>query len=680
MFHVQRLLGSLAIAIAFALPPMLVPGSRDLQTATITDRCDSVWFVARSPGDTSEHTLLGQRQEQHVVRGTVVQVTTLSTPDGSLIDSTILVRDGLTPISEVAHTGSQVIRYRYDRNRVELTTDSVQRHEYAHPLFNFDELDLVMRSLPLRPGYQALLPLYSEGDQDAEVDTALVEGKDSAGVWQVRFADKAIVATYGIAADTRQLVSYSHRFRADGPRWTAGTVWREAFHACGPRTAAAIVGGTVVDVSHFGKSTNDIADAVVLMDGGRITAVGPSAQITIPKGVTRIDAHGKFLIPGLIDGFGALRNQSFANAYLYDGVTTVYVATILPDGGGDGELKILRDAKPGPRLFLGAPMTGYSEDGRDPSDKPMTDHRLHDTRLSNQQLIARVDRLADQGFRGITISYDVWPDQVDVIVSQAKRRGLAIFAEPAFTTYPYAIRAGVDALLRNDHYQMALAPAATQLARADNLAAGAAAFRALCSTDTTSPAVSELGDQLTNSSTALMPTLALEAVADSLDVPNPWTAPSAAIIDAADLDTPVDRATGASGWLASVAPARRQPVRQCGWHKEALDARLYHLGAKFLAGTLAPSYGVMPGSGERLEISLFQRIGLSPREAIAAATSNFADVFGWPDVGRIEVGRNADVVVLDADPRADTTALTHIDTVILAGAVVQRPELLRPAH
>jgi Amidohydrolase family len=439
----------------------------------------------------------------------------------------------------------------------------------------------------------------------------------------------------------------------------------------------AVVGGTLVDVSHFGQSAHDIPDAVVLIDGGRITAAGPASQVATPRGATRIDARGKFLIPGLIDGFGALRNQAFARAYLYDGVTTVYVATIVPDGGGDGEVTIARDAPVGPRLFLGAPMTGYSEDGRDPSDKPMTGHRLHDARLSNPQLIARVDRLADQGFRGITISYDVWPDQVDVIVAEAKRRGLAIFAEPAFTTYPYAIRSGVGALLRNDHYLMALAPAADQLTRADNLAGGVAAFRALCATDTAAARVAELGDQLATSHTALMPTLALEAVADSLDVPNPWTAPSAAIIDAADLDTPVDRATGASGWLASVPAARRTFVRQCGWHKEDLDARLYRLGAKFLAGTLTPSYGVMPGSGVRLEIALLRRIGLSPREALAAATSNFADVFGWTDVGRIEPGRNADLVILDADPRSDTTALARIETVISNGAVVDRRQLLR---
>jgi hypothetical protein len=58
-------------------------------------------------------------------------------------------------------------------------------------------------------------------------------------------------------------------------------------------------------------------------------------------------------VPGPIDGFGALRTRGFANAYLYEDVTTVYMASGLPPGGGDHETRILRNAAPGPRHFLG---------------------------------------------------------------------------------------------------------------------------------------------------------------------------------------------------------------------------------------------------------------------------------------------------------------------------------------
>ena len=445
----------------------------------------------------------------------------------------------------------------------------------------------------------------------------------------------------------------------------------------------AIIGGTVIDLSNSGHSSNDIPDSVVLLENDKILAVGLSSQITLPPHTTRIQAQGKFIVPGLIDGFGTLHNQAFANAYLYEGVTTVYVPTVVPGGGGDGQVDVLRTASPGPRLFLGAPMTGYSEDGADPSDKPMIDHRLHDQRLTNQHLIKRIDTLAAQGFRGITISYDVWPDQFDVIAGEARRRGLATLGEPGFTSYPYAIRAGVDTLPHDDHFTFELAPALAQLTRADNLVANREAVRAVCAVDPTSDEATAYGGQLANSHTTLMPTLAMEATADLLDVPNPWNARSSVLIDAADIDTPTDKATGASAYLASAAPERREVIRKCAWHKEALDARFYRLGARFLAGSNAGSYGSLPGSGLHLELALLHRIGLSPREALAAATTNYADVYGWQDVGRIEPGRVADLLILDADPRADLSALEHIHTLVFRGKVVDREKLLtldgRPA-
>ena len=158
-------------------------------------------------------------------------------------------------------------------------------------------------------------------------------------------------------------------------------------------------------------------------------------------------------------------------------------------------MQIMKNASPGPRLFLGAPVTGYSIKGEDPSDKSMINHRLHDRRLSNEQLVARVDQLANEGCRGVTISYDVWPDQMDVIVAEAKRRGLATMGEPGFTPYPYAVRAGMDVLPRNDHYQMELAPALAKLIRADEPAAGVDAYHALCAINPNAALVEEYGSR-----------------------------------------------------------------------------------------------------------------------------------------------------------------------------------------
>ena len=138
----------------------------------------------------------------------------------------------------------------------------------------------------------------------------------------------------------------------------------------------------------------------------------------------------------------------------------------------------------------------------------------------------------------------------------------------------------------------------------------------------------------------------------------------------------MNQATGASAWLASLPDDKRERVREFARHKVALDARYHQLGARFLAGSAATTYGIMPGSGMHLEVALLNRIGLSPREAIAAATTNYADAYGWRDVGRIEAGRAGDVVILDADPRLSASAIDHIRTIFFNGAEVDRDKLL----
>ncbi len=59
----------------------------------------------------------------------------------------------------------------------------------------------------------------------------------------------------------------------------------------------AITGATLFD----GTGSPPISGAAIVINGGRIEAVGPQASVTIPAGATRIDATKKFLVPGLVD-------------------------------------------------------------------------------------------------------------------------------------------------------------------------------------------------------------------------------------------------------------------------------------------------------------------------------------------------------------------------------------------
>jgi imidazolonepropionase-like amidohydrolase len=76
------------------------------------------------------------------------------------------------------------------------------------------------------------------------------------------------------------------------------------------------------------------------------------------------------------------------------------------------------------------------------------------------------------------------------------------------------------------------------------------------------------------------------------------------------------------------------------------------------------------------ELELLVRLGLTPREALAAATSNYSERFGWHELGLVEAGRRADLLILAADPTADISNTRNIQSVVLDGVVLDRPALL----
>jgi imidazolonepropionase-like amidohydrolase len=71
------------------------------------------------------------------------------------------------------------------------------------------------------------------------------------------------------------------------------------------------------------------------------------------------------------------------------------------------------------------------------------------------------------------------------------------------------------------------------------------------------------------------------------------------------------------------------------------------------------------------------RLGLTPREAIAAATNNYALQFNWNELGQIAPGRRADILVLDGDPTKNIWNARLISTLILDGNILDRDSLLK---
>jgi imidazolonepropionase-like amidohydrolase len=85
----------------------------------------------------------------------------------------------------------------------------------------------------------------------------------------------------------------------------------------------------------------------------------------------------------------------------------------------------------------------------------------------------------------------------------------------------------------------------------------------------------------------------------------------------------------------------------------------------------------MPGISMHTELEMLVRLGLSPREALAAATNNYAEQFHWSELGQIAPGRRADILILDGDPTENIWNARRINTLLIDGNQIDRESLLR---
>jgi hypothetical protein len=188
---------------------------------------------------------------------------------------------------------------------------------------------------------------------------------------------------------------------------------------------------------------------------------------------------------------------------------------------------------------------------------------------------------------------------------------------------------------------------------------------------------------------ALMPTFSLH-YAQLPNHRNLWQEPAAALFDPAHLTDPTDPQTGElsyplSPWTRHLPAGAQRYLEENARRKADVDAlRMWTINQTifaayphYLAASGAPVMGTMPGISLHTELELLVRIGLSPREALAAATNNYAIQFGWNELGLVAPGRRADCLVLTDDPTQNIWNARHIQTIILNGNVIDRDELLR---
>jgi len=467
--------------------------------------------------------------------------------------------------------------------------------------------------------------------------------------------------------------------------------WAQTAPVVAPKAPVSIplvlAGGTVVDVGDWGRSAKDLQDAIVIVRDGRITDVGSRLTVPIPKGARVIDCTGKYIIPGLIDGYAGMNSQGQANAYLYMGVTTVVAA----NDGRSGLIDF--GASPSPHLYpidsIGS-TDNWSLLARRPEWSARLKEGAHAAELSPEDTAQQLADTGRQGTRVVRLGHNLTAANTQWIITHAHQIGLITYGEFVSTPYKVGVAAGVDALLHMGRYELGVIPDELQrplVGEPD----GAAASTALDYAERIPPTdfhLREYAHFLATHHAALMPTFSLYF----LQLPghrNLWEEPAASLLDPAQMFQPSDRATGEMiyplpAWARHL-PAAGQRYMEEGQRKKAEQSamRLWHLNEAifsayphYLAGSGSPALGTLPGISLHTELEMLVRLGLSPREALAAATNNYALQFGWTELGQVAPGRRADILVVDGDPTASVWNVRRISGLIVDGNVMDRGALL----
>jgi imidazolonepropionase-like amidohydrolase len=432
---------------------------------------------------------------------------------------------------------------------------------------------------------------------------------------------------------------------ADGVAWLASAA-RDANAAPRAKDAiTAITGGTLVD----GTGRPPVPDAAVVLQGERIVAAGPRASVTIPAGATTIDATGKTILPGLWDMHAHLEQVEQAAVYLALGVTTVRDMGNVPDFIQGIRDAIDSGAGVGPRVLV---------DGLVDGDGPGS---LGIVRIASREAIApTIDRLKRERCHEVKIYSSILPSLVKPIAAYAHAHGMRVVGHvPVGMTVTEAIDAGFDSISHFHNLVDALLPPAP------GGMSGAEHAQRIAAIDVASPEVRRLAAKLVAHHVTIDDTIALDEemkhTLDDFRVREPGVA------------------TLPPELLAMVGgvPAELAAVADAAFTKElAILGELHRRGVVFVAGTDI----AVPGHSLHREIELYRQAGFTPMEAIQAATIVPARAMHLDaEVGTVEKGKRADVILVDGDPLADPRAIRKVTLVFARGRPYEPGPLRRLA-
>ncbi len=386
----------------------------------------------------------------------------------------------------------------------------------------------------------------------------------------------------------------------------------------------AIVGGNVIDV----EGNENINNAVIIIENGIITKLGTSANTSIPANATIIHADGKTILPGLWDMHAHFQQAEWGPAYLAAGVTTVR------DCGNEYDyinaIKSAIDSHKGVGpLILKAGIV----DGPGPMGLGIV------RATTKEEAVKVVNMYKDNGFVQIKIYSSIKPDIVKAICDEAHRLGITVTGHiPQNMSTQAGIDSGMDMINHIQYvYTMMKKNKDKSVDMKDSMSiAGIEFLKAHHTVVDVTVGVYEMIFRPVNEDILIME-------------PNYYNLP-----------LPLQQLFKTMGMPAEAAKANKPRFESL----LALVKVLHDNGITLVAGT---DMG-FPGYSVARELELYVQAGLTPMQALQAATITPAQVMHMDKAtGSIKAGKQADLLILDANPLTEIRNVRKVFMVIKEG-------------
>ena len=445
--------------------------------------------------------------------------------------------------------------------------------------------------------------------------------------------------------------------------------------ACAPRQADPSGGGTAAVITLAIRDVTiipmdrerAIPRQTVLIAGDRIVRIGPSSDIPVPPGTRIVDGAGQYLMPGFADmhvhlspdtGASAARNRRRLGLLVANGVTTA--RSML----GHPSHFALRDSVRGrrvvgPTLVLASPqMTGPNASG----------YFAQFSVRTAEEARQRVREHRQAGYDALKVTFGWTPETYQAVVDEARALGFPVTGHvPSGIPLEQALRAGQQ-IEHLDAYLEASVPPDAPVTKIESQGGPGPIVRHVRADLADRAAAATVRAGVYNT-----PTLALFRLAftDSLDDAGLRALPGAEYFTPAAAEGMLAqrRQFGADGPPADERRALRE-------FRDDLVRRLVRAGAPIMVGSDAPQQMLMVGFGTHRELAALVEAGLTPYQALAAATRTPAEYLGQAGrSGVVAAGAIADLVLLGRSPLTDIAATHHIVGVATRGAWLDRRAL-----